>query len=163
MYRRIGHTHRRLGRHACLFRPFDGRNDVTRVIQTAEDTCDIHALRMFYLIHQLTHIRGNGVHTQRVQTAVQHMGLDACLVKRLGKRTYCLIGVFTVQQVYLLTCAAIRLHAVETPHVNDDRRHARQLIFTGDILTATLPHVAVNQRKLNLFFTHIMCYFLAHN
>ena len=94
---RIGDTHGRLRRHACFFRPLNRWDDVARVIQSAEDTGDIHALCVLYLIHQLAHIRWHRVHSQCVQTAVQHVGLDTRLVEGLGKGAYCYIGILTIE------------------------------------------------------------------
>ena len=97
MHFRIGDTHRGLRRHARFLRPFDGRDDITRVIQTAEDTSDIRALCVLHFVHQLTHIRRNRVHTQRVQTTVQHMGLDTRLVEGFTEGTNRQVRVLAIQ------------------------------------------------------------------
>ena len=97
MYRRECDTHGGLRGHARLFSPLDRRNNITRVIQTAEDTRNIHALRMLYLIHQLAHIRRNRIHTQCIQSAIQHMGFDTHLIKWFGKGTHCLVWILTIQ------------------------------------------------------------------
>ena len=97
MYRRISHTHRSLRCHASLFSPLDRRDNITRVIQTAEDTRNIHALRMLYLIHQLAYIRRNRIHTQCIKSAIQHMGFDTHLIKWFGKGTHCLVWILTIQ------------------------------------------------------------------
>ena len=125
MYFRVGDTHRGLRRHTGLFCPFDRRNDITRVIQTAEDTGDICSLRVLHFVHQFAHVSRHRIHTQRIQSAVQHMGLDTCLIKRLTERTHCLIWVLAVQQVYLFARTAVGLYAVKTTHVNDHRRNTR--------------------------------------
>ena len=159
MHLRVGDTHRSLRRHAGLFGPLDRRDDVTRIVQSAEDTGDVGTLRMLHLVHQFTHIGRHGIHTQCVQTAVQHVGLDTRLVKRLTERTNRLVRVLSVQQVHLLRSTTVRLYTVKTAHVNDHRRNACQLILAGYVLTATLPHVAVHQRELNFLFTHIVYIF----
>ena len=97
MYFRVGDTHRGLRRHTGLFCPFDRRNDITRVVQAAEDTGDIRPLGVLHFVHQLTNIRRHGIHAQRIQSAVQHVGLDTCLIKRLTERTNRLIRVLAVQ------------------------------------------------------------------
>ena len=155
VYFRIGDTHRCLCGHTCLFRPFDGRDDVTRIVQTAEDTGDVGSLCVLHFVHQLTHIRRHRIHAQGVQTAVQHMGLDTRFVERLAECTHRLIRVLTVQQVHLLGRTAVRFHTVKTAHVDDHRRHTRQLVFTRHITSATLPHVTIDKGELNFFFAHI--------
>ena len=122
---RIGDTHRCLCGHTRLFRPFDRRNDVTRIIETAENTGDIRTLRVLYFVHELAHICRHRVHAQCVQTTIQHMGLDTCLVERLTERTNGLVRVLSVQQVHLLTRTAVGLHTVKTTHVDDHRRDTR--------------------------------------
>ena len=121
----IGDTHRCLSGHAGLFRPFDGGNDIARIIQTTENTGDIGSLRVLHFVHQLAHICRNRIHTQRIQTTVQHMRFDTRLVERFAERTHRLIRVLAIQQVHLLTRAAVRLYAVETTHVNDHRCYTR--------------------------------------
>ena len=123
MHFRVGDTHRRLRRHACLFRPFNRRNDIPRVVQSAEDTGDIHALRVLHFVHQLPDIRRHGVHTQCVQSAVQHVCLDTCLVEELREGAHRLIGVLAIQQVHLLARTAVRLHAVKATHVDNHGRN----------------------------------------
>ena len=66
MYRRMCYTHRRLRCHACFFSPFDRRNNITRVIKSAEDTCYIYSLRVLNFVHQLSHVSRNRVHTERI-------------------------------------------------------------------------------------------------
>ena len=97
MYRRECDTHGSLSCHTSLFSPLDRRNNITRVVQTTEDTCDIHTLRMLYLVHQLAHIRRNRIHTQCIESAIQHMSLDTHLIKWLGKGTHCLVWILAIQ------------------------------------------------------------------
>ena len=155
VYLAVRDAHRGLGDHACSFGPFDGRDDVARVIQTAEDTRDIRALRMLDLIHQFAYVRGNGVHAQRVQSAVQHVRLDSRLTKRFGERTNRQIRVLTIQQIHLLRRATVSLHAVKATHVNNHRGNLGQLIFARHIFARTLPHVSIHETEL-YFFLHIV-------
>ena len=149
---RVGHTHGGLRGHAGLLGPFDRRNDVARVVQSTENTRDIHPLGMFYLIHQLTHIGRHRIHAQRIQTTVQHVGLYIGIVESLGKGTYSLVGVFSVQQIHLFGSTAIGFHAVETTHVHNNGSDGSKLIFAGYIFARRLPHISVNQTKFNFFF-----------
>ena len=66
-------------------------------VETTEDTSDIHTLRMLHLVHEFAHIRWHRVHTQCVETTVQHVGLDTYLVERLGEGAYCYIGILAVE------------------------------------------------------------------
>lgn len=59
-------------------------DDVARFVQSAEDAGDVHALRMFHLVHQAAHVGGYGIHAQRIQPAVEHMGLYACILEAVG-------------------------------------------------------------------------------
>ena len=61
---RGGDTQGSLWRHARFFRPLDAWNDVANIVQTIENARDIHALGMFHLVHQGTHIIGYGIHAQ---------------------------------------------------------------------------------------------------
>ena len=119
MYRRSRDTKGSLWGHACSLSPFYRRNDVTNIVQTAEDTCDIHALSMLYLIHQRTHIIGYRVHAQRVQTAVKHVCLNTHLIEWLTESADGSIGVLACQQVHLLKGTTIGLYTVEHAHVDD--------------------------------------------
>ena len=89
MNRRSGNTQGSLWGHTALFRPLDTWDDITGIIQSAEDTCDIHALGMLYLIHQGTHIIRHRIHTERIQTTIKHVGLDTHLVEWLTECSYC--------------------------------------------------------------------------
>ena len=77
MHLRVGDTHGGLRDHASFVGPMDGRDDVAHVVEAAEDTGDVDALGFLYLVHQLAHISGHGVHSQGVEGAVEHVALDA--------------------------------------------------------------------------------------
>ena len=155
MHLGIGDTHRGLGSHTCLFRPTYGRNDIAGVVETAENTGDVHALCVLHFVHQLAHVGRHWVHTEGVQTAVEHVGLDTDLVERLGEGANRLIGVLAIEEVHLLTGTTVGLHTVETAHIDDNGCNLCQLVFAWNVLAAGLPHIAVNQRELN-FFLHIV-------
>ena len=152
--RRCRDTERGLRRHAGSLGPLDRRYDVTRVVQSAEDAGDVDTLGVLHLIHQLAHVVGHGVHTQGVQTAVEHVGLDAHLVEGLTEGANGLVGVLAGHEVHLLEGSAIGLHTAEAAHVDDDRGNALQLVLTRLELAARLPHVPVNETKLNFFLSH---------
>ena len=85
------------------------------------------------------------------------MGLDAGLVESFRPGTDRLVGVLAVHQVYLLEGTAIGLDAVETTHVDNHGSDALQLVHTGLVFSARLPHVAVHQTEFYLF-VHIVTY-----
>ena len=107
VHRRGGDTERTLCRHAGLLGPVDRGDDIAYIVQTVEDAGDVGSLCMLHTIHELAHIIGHGIHAERVETTVEHVGLDACGVERGGKGAHGLIGVFACQQVYLLKGTAI--------------------------------------------------------
>ena len=90
---------------------------------------------MLHLVLQLTHIIRHWIHTQRIQTTIEHVGLDAHLVERLTESTNSMVGVFTCQQVHLFESTTIGLHTVEHTHVDDGWRNALQLVLTRLELT----------------------------
>ena len=135
MHRRGGDTQGSLRYHTRLFRPFDTRNDITGVVKTTEDTGNIHTLRLLHLIHQLTDIVRNGIHSDGVKTTVEHMGLDSCLVERLTECTDGGIRILTRQQVDLLKGTSIGFHTGKASHINNHRGNTLQLILTGLELT----------------------------
>ena len=155
VYLRIGDTHGSLCGHACLLRPLDRWDDIARIIQSAEDTGDIHTLRVLHLIHQLTHIGWHRIHTQSIQTTIKHVGLDTHLVEWFGERAYCYIRILAIEEIDLLAGTTIGFHTVKTTHVNNYGSNFCQLIFTWHILATTLPHVAIDKGELNFFFSHI--------
>ena len=113
-----------LGNHAGLLRVFDGKLEVARIVQTAEGAGNVGALRLLDLEHQFAHVRGHGIHTQGVEAALQHMGLDAGLVEGGRPLADGDVRVFAVKEVHLLERAAVGLDAVEATHVNDSRSHS---------------------------------------
>ena len=135
MHRRSSDTQGSLWGHAGGLGPLHGRNDVTHIVQTAEDTGDINALRMLYLVLQLTHIIGHRIHTQRIQTAIEHVCLDAHLVERFTECPNGSVWILTCQQVYLLEGTTIGLHTVEHAHVDNGWCDTLQLVFTRLELT----------------------------
>ena len=120
MHRRCGDAQRGLGYHACLLGPLDAGNNIARVIQTAEDTGNVHALSLLHLVHQGTHIVGHGVHAQRIQATVQHVSLDTGFIEGLTKRANGVVRVLASHQVHLLEGTAVGFHTAEAPHVDDD-------------------------------------------
>ena len=157
MHGRGGDAERALGGHAGFLGPLDGGNDVAHIVQSVEDAGDIGALGMFHLIHKCAHVIGHGIHAEGVQSAVEHVGLDAHLVERLTECTDSFVGVLAGQEVHLLKGATIGFHTGETAHVDDNGGDAGQLVFAWLELTGTLPHVSVNETELN-FLCHISIY-----
>ena len=153
VYGRIGDAECALWCHAAFLGPCDGWLDVAHVVQSVEDTCDVGTLLGLYLVHECAHIVGHGVHAQGVQSAVEHVGLDTCLVEGLAEGAYCLVGVFACEEVYLLEGTAVGLHTAEAAHFDDYWRYLGQLVFAWLELTGALPHVSVNETELN-FLLH---------
>ncbi len=118
---RCGDTKRSLRCHACSLSPFHRRDDVTNVVQAAENTGDINTLCMLYLILKFTNIIGYRIHAERVQTAVEHVSLNTHLIEWLTESTYGSVGVLASQQVHLLKGSTIGLHTIENAHVDDGR------------------------------------------
>ena len=135
MHRRGGDTECSLGRHTTLLGPLDRRNDITCIVQSAEDTGDIHTLGVLHLIHQRTHIIGHRIHSQSVQTTVEHVGLDTYLIEGLTEGSYGQVGVLACHQVHLLKGTTIGFHAAEAAHIDDCGRNALQLVLAWLELT----------------------------
>ena len=152
VYGRGGDTQRGLRGHAGLKRPFDAGDDIAGVVKTTENTWNVHTLSVLHMILQLAHVIGHRIHTQGIQTTVQHVGLDAYFVEGLAECTYSGIGVLTGQQIDLLESTTVGLYACETAHVDNRRGYALQLVFTGLKLTRGLPHVSINKTELNFLF-----------
>ena len=152
--RGVGDAERSLGNHASLLCILDGRNHVAWVVQTAEDAGDVRALCLLHLIEELAHILWNWAHAQSVQSAVEHVSLDASLMERLCPFAHRLVGVFSVEEVHLLETTTVCFNTVETSHLDDGWSHFYELVHTRLILTSTLPHVAEDQREF-YFFCHI--------
>ena len=145
MYGRICDTQCCLGYHTCLFCPHYRGDNVAGVVQTAEDTGDIDALSLFDTVHQFTHVGGNGVHTETVQTSVEHMRLNTCVVEKFTESPHRMVWVFAIEEVYLLRGTAVGLYASEATHLDDVRCNLFQLVFAWHVLTRSLPHVPINK------------------
>ena len=130
VYGRRRYAERGLRSHAGLERPLDARYDVAHVVKSAEYAGDVDSLGVLHLIHKAAHVVGHGVHPERVESAVEHVGLYAHLVERLAKRPYCVVRILACQQVHLLEGSAVGLNAGETPHVDDGRSHTLKLVLT---------------------------------
>ena len=120
---------RGLRRHSGLFRPANRGNDVARVVKSVENTRNIHALRVFHLVHQRPDVVGHGIHAQRIQAAVEHVGLDAHLVERLAEGSHGVVRILASQQVHLLEGSAIGFHTGKAAHLDNHRSNALQLVF----------------------------------
>ena len=115
---RVGDTHSGLRGHTGFFRPFDRGDDVTRVVQTAEDAGDVRSLCVLDLVHQPAHVCRDGVHTEGVQATIEHVGLDTSLVERLGTGANRQIGILAIEEIDLFGCSAIGFYSVETAHID---------------------------------------------
>ena len=154
MHRRICDAKSRLRNHTRFQSIFNGGNYVSRLIQSTKDTGDIHPLCMLDFIHQFTHIRRNRIHTQCIQTTIEHMRLNARFSKRCGKSTDGFIRIFAVQQIHLLKSTAIRFNSGKTAHLNNQRSDTNKLINPRLIFTGRLPHVPINKTEFNFLFHH---------
>ena len=90
---------------------------------------------MLHFIHECAHVIGHGIHSQRVQATVEHVGLDTYLVEGLTEGPDCQVGVLTCHEVHLLEGTAIGFHAGEAAHVDDCGRNALQLVLARLELT----------------------------
>jgi len=153
MHRTGGDAERGLWNHACRLGPLDAGDDVTGVVQTAEDTGDVHTLGLLHLIHQRTNIVGHRIHAQSVQATVQHMRLDAHLVEGLTEGAHGQVGILASHQVHLLKGATIGFHTGKTTHIDNHGGDTLQLVLTGLKLTTRLPHVTIDKTKLD-FLLH---------
>ena len=151
---RGGDAERGLRRHAALEGILDGGDDVAHVVQTAEDTGDVHALGVLHLVHQAAHVGRHGEHTQGVEAAVEHVRLDAHFVEGLGEGADGFVGVLAVEQVDLLEGAAVGLDAGEASHLDDYGSNALQLVLTGLEFAAALKHVTIDKAELDFAFRH---------
>jgi len=80
---------------------------------------------------QFANIIRNGIHAECVQASVEHVGLDANLIKRFAESAHSSIRVFSGKKVYLLEGSSVGLNAVENAHVDDCWSNAFQLVFAG--------------------------------
>ena len=151
----VGDAQGGLRDHAAFDSVLDRGDDVVGIVQAVEDTGDVDALGVLDLVHELTHINRAGIHPEGVQAAVKHVGLDAGLVERLRKGADGLVRVLAIEELDLFECTAIRLNAVEAPHVDDYRSYFFELVNAGGVFPGRLPHVSVNERKF-YFTSHIV-------
>ena len=121
--------------HTSFLCPLDRRSDIAYVIQSVEDTGNIHALCMLDPVHHLPHIIRDRIHTKGIQATVQHVGLDASLVQRLGKGTDSIVRVLPSKKIDLLEATPIRLDTGKATHLDEDWRDTSQLIFAWLKLT----------------------------
>ena len=152
MHGRIGDAEGGLGNHPRLKGIFDGRNDVARLVQSAEDAGDVHTLGMLHLVHQAAHVGGHGIHAEGVQSAVEHVRLNAHFMERLGEGTHGLVGILAIEQVDLLEGATIGLHTGKASHLDDEGGNAHQLVYPRLILAGRLPHVTIDEAEFNFLF-----------
>ena len=152
VYGRVGDAECALGSHATFLSPLDAGDDVAHVVQTVEDTCDVGTLLCLYLIHKGTYIVRYGIHAEGVETAVEHVGLDAYLVERLAESAYRIIWILAGKQINLLEGSAVGFDAGKATHVDDDGSDALQLVFTWLELSGRLPHISINETELDFLF-----------
>lgn len=154
VYGRVGDAERGLRGHAAFEGIFDGGNDVTHIVQSAEYACDVHTLCVFHAVHEFAHVGGYGEHAQGVEAAVEHVCLYAGFVEGLGKGAHGLVRVFAVEQVHLFEGAAVGFYAGKASHLDDDGCDALQLVFAGLELAAALEHVTIDKTELYFTFCH---------
>ena len=153
MYGRIGDTKSCLRNHTCFQSIFNRRNDVSRLIQSTENACDVHSLRMLDFIHQFTYVCRNRIHAQRIQSAIEHMRLNTRFFKRCGKSTAALLG-FSPYNRFTCSKAPPFVHSGKTAHLNNQRSDTDKLINPRLIFTGRLPHVPINKTEFNFLFHH---------
>ena len=155
MYGRCGDAERALGGHAGLGCPLDARYDVAHIVETAEYSGYVDTLGMLHPVHQTAHVVGHRIHSQGIEAAVKHVGLDADFIEWLAKCSHGCIRVLTGKQVDLLKCTAVGLHTGKAAHVNYDWSDALQLVLAWLELSGRLPHVAVNETELDSFLHNL--------
>ena len=150
---RIGDAKTTLRDHATIVCIFDGRDDVTGIVQTTERTGDISTLFLLNHVEEFADICRNRAHTKSVQRAVQHVCLNTSLMERLGPLADCLIRILSVKEVHLLKSTTICFYSVEAAHLHDYGRYFHQLVDAWYILTCGLPHVSEYETEF-YFFSH---------
>ncbi len=150
---RMSHTERCLCNHTCSLSILDGRNDIACVVQTTEDTSDVCTLSLLHLIKKLTQVLWTWTHAECVECTVEHVGLNTCLMERLGKCTHCLIWILSIKEIHLFKTTAVCFNAVEAAHLDNCRSHLHKLVNTWLILASTLPHITEDQTEF-YFFCH---------
>ena len=149
MDRGVGDAQGGLGNHSGLLGVAYGRNHVARIVKSAENTGNIRSLSFLDLVEKLAQILRARAHTQAVQGPVQHMGLNARLVERLGPFPYGNIWVLSVEEIYLFEAAAVGLNAVEASHFDDNRCNAHQLVHARLVFAGALPHVPEDKAEFD--------------
>ena len=96
MTRRESNTKGCLRNHTAFLGILDRRNNVTHIIQSTENTGNIHSLFVLHLIHQFTHIGRNRIHAQSIQATVKHMSLNTGFMQRFCKSADSLVRVFSI-------------------------------------------------------------------
>ena len=124
MHRRMSNTKSSLWNHAAFNCVLNRRNYVAYFVQPTKNPCNVHTLGMLYFIHQPTYIRRYGIHTQPIQATIEHMGLDAGLIKRFGKCTHRLIRIFSIQKIHLLKSSSIGFDTGKTTHLYNQRSNS---------------------------------------
>ena len=145
MDRRVCDTERSLSYHACFLCILDRRYNVAWVVETTEDTSDVSALLLLYYIEELAYVLRTWAHAETVESAVEHVSLDACLVERLCPFTNRLVWVLSVEEVYLLETTTVSFNTVEATHLDDCWSNFYELVNAWLVLACTLPHIAENQ------------------
>ncbi len=114
----MGNTQGCLRNHPGFFGVFDGEFEVTVVVEAAERSGNVNPLSLLHLIHQATHIGRNGKHTDTVQGTLEHVGLNAGIVKGFGPLTYGGVGVFSIEEVHLFEGTSVGLDTGKTSHID---------------------------------------------
>lgn len=130
----------------------DGGDYVTSVVETTECASDVGALFFLDLVEELADIGRYGAHAETIESTVEHVSLYASFVERFGPFTHGTIGVFAVEEVYLLETATIGFDAGKTAHFDYSRSYFDKLVDTGYVFTRRLPHVSEDETKLYLSF-----------
>ena len=158
VHRRISDGEGCLGDHPGLLGVFHAELEVAMVVQAAEGTGDVGTLGLLDLEHQFAHICGNRIHTQGIEPAFQHMCLDPGLMEGCSPLADGDVRVFAVEEIDLLEGAAVGLHAVETSHIYNCRSDPHELVHPGLVFSGRLPHIPVDQGKLDFVFHTSFCH-----
>ena len=121
----------RLGNHSGLFGVLHREFEVAVVVESAEGTGYVGALGLLHLEHQFAHIRRHWVHAEGVEAALEHVGLDPCLVEGGRPLANGDVRILAVKEIYLFESASVGLHAVEASHIYDSRGNPHELVNSG--------------------------------
>ena len=150
--RRVGDAKCALRSHAAFLSPLDARNNITNVVQTVEDTCDVCTLLCLHLVHEGANVVRYGIHTQSVKTTVEHVCLNASLVERLTESAYRIVWILACEKVHLLESATVCLNTGKATHIDNHGSNALQLVFAWLELARRLPHISINETELDFLF-----------